>query len=211
MTPVLALTSPDLWYTSRATGVVALVLLSAAMVLGIATTRRAASERWPRFAVSDLHRRVSLVAMVFVLLHVVTTVVDTFVPIGLVAAVVPFVSQYRPLWVGLGTVAFDLMLAVVVTSLLRGRIPAPSWRAVHWLVYLSWPIAVLHCLMVGTDTAFRWLLVIIALCVSAVVAAVVWRLVGTGLNRRSVPLVTAAPVSPAPTTRLVAGARRAPR
>jgi methionine sulfoxide reductase heme-binding subunit len=173
----LAVTSPNLWYTSRATGIVAMVLLSASMVLGIATTQRISSARWPRFAVSELHRRISLVAMVFVALHVLTTVVDTFVPIGLSAAVVPFVSGYRPLWVGLGTVAFDLMLAVAITSMLRSRIPARSWRAVHWLAYASWPIATVHTLMIGTDTAQRWALVIVALCITTVAGAGLWRLV----------------------------------
>jgi methionine sulfoxide reductase heme-binding subunit len=203
----LAVTSPDLWYTSRATGIVALVLLSASMVLGIATTQRISSVRWPRFAVSELHRRISLVAMVFVALHVLTTVLDTYVPIGLAAAVVPFVSGYRPLWVGLGTVAFDLMLAVAVTSMLRSRIPAPSWRAVHWLAYASWPIATIHSLMVGTDTAQRWVLIVVALCIATVVGAGLWRLVVA--PRAGVPEAFGTPAPQvAPARRVSGGAGR---
>ena len=116
---MIALTSPLVWYSTRATGTVALVLLTAAMVLGILTAVRAGSTALPRFAVSDLHRRVSLVAGIFVLLHVATAVVDTFVPLGWPSLVVPFTSHYRPFWVGTGTIAFDLLVAVTATSLLR--------------------------------------------------------------------------------------------
>jgi methionine sulfoxide reductase heme-binding subunit len=172
---MIAVTSPVLWYFSRAAGIVALALLTASMFLGLTTSARVATSRWPRFAISDLHRRVSLVAMTFVGLHVLSTVIDTFVPIGVLAAVVPFTSHYRPLWVGLGAVAFDLMLAVMITSLLRNQLKAATWRAVHWLVYASWPVAVLHALMVGTDARSAWLLAIVAACCAVVIAAVCWR------------------------------------
>ena len=173
---VVGLTSPIVWYTTRATGTVALVLLTATVVLGVLTSTRAGSASVPRFAVSELHRRVSLVAMCFLALHVFTAVVDTFVPVGWPAALVPFVSGYAPFWVGIGAVAFDLLLAVVVTSLLRARIPARLWRAVHWLVYLSFPLAVAHTVGVGTDLRFGWMDLVTAACLVSVLVALGWRL-----------------------------------
>jgi len=173
---VLAVTSPLLWYTTRATGLMSLVLLTGSVVLGILTTTRVGGDGLPRFAVTELHRRISLLAMVFVAVHIVTTAVDSFVPIGWLPALVPFSSSYQPLWVGLGTVAFDLLVAVTVTSLLRRHISPGAWRAVHWLAYLSWPVAVAHGVGIGTDIAFAWAEVLVAGCIVAVLAAVAWRL-----------------------------------
>jgi sulfoxide reductase heme-binding subunit YedZ len=173
---MIALTTPLLWYTTRASGTVALVLLTATVVLGILTTTRASTSAVPKFAISDLHRRVSLLAMVFLGIHILTAVIDTFVPIGLVATVVPFTSAYSPFWVGLGTVAFDLLLAVVATSLLRQRIGARSFRAVHWLVYLSWPVAVAHGIGVGTDLRFGWMQILVAAGLVSVLIALAWRI-----------------------------------
>lgn len=164
-----------IWYASRATGIVALLLLSASVVLGVLTTTRSSTPAWPRFAVADLHRRVSLVAMVFLAIHVLTAVLDTFVPIGLSALVVPFVSHYQPVWMGLGTVAFDLMLAVTVSSMLRRWINPRLWLGIHWLAYVSWPVAIVHTIETGTDLAFGWAAALVGLCIAAVAAAAGWR------------------------------------
>ena len=172
---VMALTSPLLWYTSRATGIAALLLLTAATVLGALTASRSASSRWPRFAVSEVHRRVSLLAVVFLAVHILSSVLDSYVHIPLLAAVVPFVSGYSPFWVGLGAVAFDLLLAVTVSSLLKSRISAPSWRAIHWLALVCWPVAVIHAIGIGSDIRFGWLQVVVGLCIASVLAAVGWR------------------------------------
>ena len=170
---------PLIWYTSRAAGLVALALLTGSVVLGMLTTTRSSTRDWPRFAVADLHRRVSLVAMVFVVLHVVTAVLDTFVPIGFPATVVPFVSSYQPLWVGLGTVAFDLMLAIAVSSVARRWIRPNTWLGIHWLAYLSWPVAVVHTIESGTDLGFGWAATTVGLCIAAVIAAGAWRVWGS--------------------------------
>ena len=170
-------TSQMLWYTTRATGIVALVLLTGSVVLGVLTTVRFSTRSWPRFTLQDLHRRVSLLAVIFVSLHVVTTVTDAFAPIGWMAAFVPFTSPYRRLWLGLGTVAFDLLLAVTVSSLLRHRISSRSWRALHWLAYASWPLAVVHGLGTGTDPHLEWMVLLVVACVAAVLVAIGWRIV----------------------------------
>ena len=172
---VATATSP-LWFATRATGLIALVLLTGTVVLGIMTSVRFASPAWPRFVTVSLHRNLSLLTITFTGLHVLTTVTDPFASISAVSAVVPFTSGYRRIWLGLGAVAFDLLLAVLVTSLLRTRIGPRTWRAVHWAGYACWPVALVHGLGTGTDGAARWVLAITAVCALAVVSAGAWRL-----------------------------------
>ena len=166
-----------LWYLTRGTGVVALLLLTASILLGVTTSTRWRSPRWPRFLVNGLHRNVTLLALAFVVIHVVTTIADGFAPIGLLDTVVPLHSAYRPVWLGLGAVAFDLLLALIVTSLLRARIGFKAWRAVHWLAYASWPVALVHALGTGSDARTAWLQLLGVLSTGSVVGAVLWRVV----------------------------------
>jgi sulfoxide reductase heme-binding subunit YedZ len=171
------------WYVSRATGVVSLVFLTVSVLLGILTSFRWSSPNWPRFVVEFVHRNVSLLIVAFVAVHVVVVVADSFAPIGVLDAVIPFISAYRPLWLGFGALAFDLVVALVVTSLLRHRLGYQTWRLVHWLAYLCWPVAVLHGLGTGTDTTSGIVLVLTAACVVAVLVATALR-IGAGLATR---------------------------
>ena len=162
---MLAVSSTTIWYTMRATGIVALVLLSATMILGILTAGRVEGPLAGRPSLkADLHKRVSLLAMVFLALHVLTAVLDTYVHVGWVAVVVPFASPYRPLWVGLGTVGVDLMLALAISGALRQRISARTWRGIHWLAYGSWPVAMAHSLGMGTDASTLWMDALAGIC-----------------------------------------------
>jgi DMSO/TMAO reductase YedYZ heme-binding membrane subunit len=164
------------WYASRATGIVALLLLTAVLVLGILVNRQGRLPGLPRFAVTSLHRNISLLAVAFVAVHVLTAVLDTYVSIPLVSAVVPFDSGYERLWLGLGAISFDLMLAMIVTSLLRGRLNRVLWRAIHLLAYLSWPVAFAHSIGSSQDLQHGWLLYLAVGCALVVVAATGWRL-----------------------------------
>jgi sulfoxide reductase heme-binding subunit YedZ len=166
-----------LWYLTRGTGAMTLILLTLSLVLGVADLRWS-SRRLPRFVVDGLHRTVSLLVVVVVALHIATSVLDSFAPIRLVDVVVPFVSAYRPVWVGLGALAFDLLVALTVTSLLRARLGYGAWRAVHWLAYACWPVALVHGLGTGSDIQGAWMLAISLGCVAAVVVAVITRLAG---------------------------------
>ena len=168
---------PFLWYATRAAGLVTLVLLTAAMVLGILNAGRFASRRWPRFLVQGLHRNLSLLALLFLALHVGTTVIDTYTSIGLPDAIVPFLSPYKRWWLGLGALASDLMITLAVTSLLRQRIGHRLWRVVHWAGYLCWPVAIVHGLGTGTDHSSRWVLALTFACVGAVLVSVGYRAV----------------------------------
>lgn len=165
------------WYLTRSTGAVALLLLTVSVVLGIlGSIRFSAAPRWPRFAIDALHRDTSLLVIVLVVLHVITSVLDGFAPITLLDGVIPFLSPYRPLWLALGTLSFDVLIALVVTSLVRRRLGYRSWRAVHWLAYASWPVAVLHGLGTGSDVKSWWMLVLTVGCVVAVVIAALVRI-----------------------------------
>ena len=169
-----------LWYATRAGGTVSLVLLTATVALGIATARRYAPVRLGRFEVSALHRNLSLLTLAFLGMHIVTAIADSYAHLTWPAAFVPFAAAYRPLWVGLGAVALDLLLAVAITSAVRGRLGLRRWKAVHWLAYASWPVALFHAAGTGTDTRLGPQLVLYAGCLLTVVAAVWWRLVRAG-------------------------------
>ena len=171
---VVAAAPSSYWFITRATGAMALVLLTISVALGIACVRRMKLANL-RFVVEALHRSVSLLAVVFVLLHVLTTLLDGFAPIAILDVVIPFRSAYRPVWLGLGTVALDLAAAVTITSLMRHRVGHRGWRATHWLVYLSWPLALVHSYGTGTDPKAHWMLVLSGLCVTVVLVAVVAR------------------------------------
>ena len=162
-----------LWLATRATGEISLVLLTVVTVMGIATTKGWASSRWPESVVTLLHRNISLLSVVFLGVHIGTTIIDAYVPIGWVDVVVPFIQPYRTLWVGLGTVAFDLMLAIIITSLLRRRIPPTLWKGIHWASYLLWFVAVLHGLGSGSDQLLTR--VVAAAMTLLVIAAVIAR------------------------------------
>jgi methionine sulfoxide reductase heme-binding subunit len=178
MISVLATTGPSVyWYLTRATGAVALLLLTLAIVLGVVDVERWRTPRWPRFVLDSLHRNIALLAMVFLLVHILTSVLDSFASISIADAFVPFVGSYRPFWLGLGAVAFDLILAVIATSLLRARMGYSTWRAIHWLTYLSWPIALVHGFGTGSDANTGWLLALSVVCAALAGAAVLTRVI----------------------------------
>jgi hypothetical protein len=164
-----------MWFLTRGTGAVSLVLLTVVVALGVANVRRTRVAEMPRFVVESIHRTAALLAVSFVVVHVITTLLDRFAPISVLDAVIPFRSAYRPIWLGLGAVAFDLLIAVVITSLLRRRVGYRGWRTTHWLAYASWPIALVHGLGTGSDTKTHWMLLLTAICVSVVLAAVAVR------------------------------------
>jgi DMSO/TMAO reductase YedYZ heme-binding membrane subunit len=173
MTAVASSIGPSAyWYLTRSTGWVSLLLLTASVVLGVIDVNRWSTREWPRFVLDSLHRSVSLLVLVFLALHILTAVLDSFAPITLVDALVPFLGSYRPLWLGLGAVAFDLLLALTITSVMRRRVGHRAWRVIHWLAYACWPVALVHSLGTGSDVKSAWALALTAICVLAVTAAV---------------------------------------
>ena len=177
ITPLLAAasTSSWFWYFGRATGLIALVLLTATIVLGVLGPLRVSSSVWPRYAIRTLHRDLALLSVVVIALHVVAVVLDTDVHVPLTTAVLPFGSSYRPFWMALGAVACDLLIAIVLTSLLRRRFGERVWRVTHWLTYASWPLAVAHGLGTGSDSTRAWALAITSGCCAIVALAAMVR------------------------------------
>jgi Ferric reductase like transmembrane component len=178
--------SQALWFATRSTGIAALLLLTTSMVLGILTSSRFARPTLPRFVTMGLHRNVSLLVLVFLGLHIVTSVADSYAPVNWLDAVVPFAGTYRPLWLGLGAVSFDLLIALTVTSLLRARVGYRTWRWVHWASYACWPTALIHGLGTGTDAKLPLNLAVTAGSVGVVVVALWYRLTAGWPEHRGV-------------------------
>lgn len=168
-----------LWYSTRGAGVVSLILFTAVACFGILAAIGWSRPGWPRFMSQAVHRSLALSSLVFLAVHIATAVVDPFTALGWTAAAIPFSSDYRTLWLGLGSVALYLVATLIVTSLLRDRIGQRTWRAIHWLAYLFWPLALVHGFGTGTDATATWMLAIQLGCLAAVVAAVAIRLVVT--------------------------------
>ncbi len=164
------------WYVARGTGVVSLVLLTIVMILGTGSRSGRPVFGLPRFAVSLVHRNTSLLALLLIAIHVGTLLIDPYAQLRLLDIVVPFAAPYRTLWVALGTITFDLVLALIVTSLLRQRISPRLWRGLHMLAYAAWPVAWLHGIGTGTDRGSGWYVGIAVICAVLVVSAVTWRL-----------------------------------
>jgi sulfoxide reductase heme-binding subunit YedZ len=167
--------STPLWYTTRATGLVAMVLLTVSMACGLLSSVGYQRPGLPRFVTVGLHRNSSLLAVGFTAVHVLTTVTDGFVHIPIQDAFIPFISTYRPLWLSLGAIASDLMLALAISSLLRSRISYRAWRVLHWTAYACWPVALAHGLGTGTDTDVRWVLALTVACIAVVAVLLAWR------------------------------------
>lgn len=182
MTEADILNGPALWFANRGTGFVLLVLLTLSTMLGVLSTARVTSRLWPRMLTQGLHRNVSLLAVTFLAAHVTTAVVDTFVDIRWWNAFVPFSGTYEPLWLGFGSFALDLLIAVTATSVLRHRMSHKPWRAVHVMAYAAWAIGLIHGMQMGTDAATAWGAALNYGCIAAVSVAVVAR---AGLLARS--------------------------
>lgn len=159
------------WYLSRATGVIALLLMTAVMLIGLLVARNGRLPGLPRFAVTGLHRNLSLVSVAFVALHVITAITDSYVSIPVTAVVVPLTSGYERLALSLGAVSIDLTLALIVTSLIRTRLNLKTWRAIHLLAYATWPVAWLHGYTAATDLRSGWLFGLAVVTLLAVVIA----------------------------------------
>jgi sulfoxide reductase heme-binding subunit YedZ len=164
-------TSPVDWYAARAAGIAAYLLLTTVVCLGLTMAGRKRLERWPRFALEDVHRFGGLLVGSFIVIHVVTIATDAYLPFSLAAIIVPFVASYRPLFTALGIVAAELLLALAVTNHYRARLPYHYWRRAHYLNFGVWTGATVHGLGSGTDRSTPWLLALFAAAVAAVLAA----------------------------------------
>lgn len=188
--------SPLDWYVARAAGIAAYLLVTTAVLLGLTMAGKKTFRRWPQFVVEDVHRFVGLLVGSFVVIHVFTVAIDAWLPFSIGAIIVPFVSRYRPLWIALGVVAAELLLALAVTNHYRRRLEHRVWRRVHYLNFAVWGAATLHGIGSGTDRSAPWLLALFALATASVGAACVWRLLRRRSTvRRSLPVAGLAAAS----------------
>ncbi len=170
------MTDEALWALGRGTGITALLMLTVSVVLGIAGRSGRSVFGLPRFGVVALHQFASLSATVLIVIHVTTLVVDPYAQLDLVDVVVPFGGGYEWFWVGLGTLVLDMTIVIVATSLLRHRLGQRAFRAVHWISYAMWPVAVAHGLGSGSDTTDAWMITIAAAAILTVLLAVTLRI-----------------------------------
>lgn len=171
-----------LWYATRAAGLVTLLLLTGSVVLGIATRLEVGGRRLPAFVTGALHRNVSFMALTMLVIHVVTIMVDGYAPVRWIDTLVPFVSRYHGWGLGLGVVASDLFLVLIVNSAFRSKLPFPLWRAIHWAAYVSWPSAIWHGLVIGTDRHTPWMIALNVACIAVVAGAATARVISAARN-----------------------------
>lgn len=187
--------APVLWYANRGSGFVLLLLLTITTVAGVLAGAVPGSREWPRAATQAMHRNIGLLSAAFLAVHAATTVVDEFVDVRWWQAIIPFTSPYERNWLGVGVIALDLILAVIITSLLRHRLGRRLWRGIHVLSYVAWALGALHGFAMGTDATTRWGIAFTAVCTLAVAAAIGARLMSARSAPPSAGVPTAAPVS----------------
>ena len=164
------------WETARAAGLASYALLTTTVAMGLVLGSRFQSKRWPRRVTNELHGYVSLLALVFIGVHVLAIAIDPFTHFGLAGVLIPFVSHYRPLWTALGIVTLYLLAAVWVTTALRTRIGHRLWRRIHLLAFVIYAAGTLHGLGSGSDTRTVWALALYTASVTIVGSLVAARL-----------------------------------
>jgi len=180
------------WYLARASGIVAFVLLTTAVILGLTLSGRAKLRYWPRFAVEDVHRFAGLLTGTFVSIHVLTLFVDSYLPFSLTQLAVPGASSYRPLATALGVVAAELLLALALTNRYRKKLSYRFWRRAHYLNFAVWGLALGHGIFAGTDRGAPWADLLYGTSAAAVAGLVAWRAAG-GLKPPAAPTSVSAP------------------
>lgn len=166
------------WYVARSAGIVAYLLLSTSVVVGVLMSARARFT-WPRFAVEEVHRFLAILTGVFLVLHGVALLADHVVPISITQLVIPFQTAYRPFAVGLGITSALLLLAVSLSNLLRKRLPFRVWRRIHYVTLAVWLTATAHGLLAGTDRQDFWFIALVGMAVCTVGLAFLGRFART--------------------------------
>lgn len=177
-----------LWSFGRGTGVAALGLLTLSLLLGVIGRSGRPLPVLGRVGVSDLHRTAALTGTGLVGVHVGSLLVDPYAQLTVVDLGLPFLAGYRPVWLGIGTLAADLLVLVTLASVLRDRVGPRAFRTVHWATYVLWPLALAHALGAGSDAGASWFRAFAIACILIVLCAVGWRVApsftGRGWDRR---------------------------
>lgn len=167
---------PLLWFLNRGTGVALIVILTLSVLLGIVGAGRNAGGALPAFVPQSLHRNLSILALALTTAHAITAVADEFVDIRWWQAISPFGATYKPLWLGLGTLAFDLMVLLAFSTLARRALGHQAWVRIHQLGYAVWPLAFAHGAGIGTDAGLTWVRWLSFGCAGVLLVAIAFRL-----------------------------------
>ena len=168
-----------LWFAARGAGIVSLLILTASAAFGLITVTRFQAAGWPRFFNYEMHRRISLLSVAFLVTHIGAAILDPYLKLGL-TALLPLGSSWKPVPMALGVIALYLVVALIATSLLRRHLGQRAWKMVHWTSYLMWPLALAHTVTAGTDALTPWMLAVEAVCLAIVAGAAAWRWVDRG-------------------------------
>ena len=172
------------WYVTRASGIIAYLLLWLSTVLGLAVTSKYLDGMLDRVFTYDFHEFISLLAVAFTLVHVLVLTFDRYLPYSLAQILVPFLSPYRPFWVGVGVIAFYITLLVTVTFYLRNRIGRRAFRVIHIFSLLGYIGVTLHGYYAGTDTALPTMQILYKVSGLAVLFLTIYWLVLLGLRKQ---------------------------
>jgi len=177
------------WDIARIGGFTAYGLTLASVVIGLVLSMKVKSPRFPRFVTNELHRFVTLLAVVFMVVHGIAVALDPFIKLGPVELLVPFASHYRPVWMALGITGGYLLLAVYLSERIRSRIGYSWWRRLHTLAFVVYLFATIHGLGTGTDSRTPWAIALYAGGALVVGGLLVYRLWPTGAVGRLRPTV----------------------
>lgn len=173
----LALSAGDLghipWMVSRASGLVAFVLLSASVIFGLLISTKAADGVVSRPTVFSLHQFLSVVTLTLLGIHAGSLLFDGFLKLGPAAVLIPFASPYQPLWVGLGVISAWLAAIVTASFWMRARIGQKRWRKLHYASFGAYLLSLVHGVTAGTDTALpvvTWMYLLSFALVAALLA-----------------------------------------
>ena len=170
------------WYVTRASGIIAYLLLWFSTILGLAVTSKYLDGMLDRLFTYDFHEFISLLSVGFTLVHVIVLMFDLYMPYSLAQILVPFISPYRPFWVGVGVISFYIILLVTITFYIRNRIGRSAFRAIHVLSLVGYIGVTLHGYFSGTDTALPSMQILYDVTGLAVLFLTVYWLVLLGMR-----------------------------
>lgn len=184
LTSLFALSSDQaMWYLTRAAGMMAYLLLWLSTVWGLILPSKLLKNYLSGDFSFDFHQFISLLSLGFLGVHIVVLTADKYLPFSIAQIFVPFLSPYRPLWVGIGILAFYLLLLVTITFYLRKWIGMKTFRYIHYTSLIAYLGAVIHALLSGTDSSLPVVIFIYISTASMVVFLTVYWLIGAWVNR----------------------------
>jgi sulfoxide reductase heme-binding subunit YedZ len=184
---------PTIWLIARASGIVAYVLLTTSVLAGIILKSRPFGRRLRGITAMEIHRTLSFLGLAAIGLHATALVLDQAVHITVTDLFIPGFAPYRPLWTGMGVVAAELMVALVVSFPLRKVFGFKAWRKLHWVSYGTFVLAAAHGIKAGTDTGRAWTDALYIGSLGLVAAAITWRAMMAGAAPQRTPAPVAQP------------------